>query len=555
MKYLSLFTGIGGFELGIKQAYENNNLRPNELESSNRPKELHDTTDKLQQWECVGYSEIDKYAIQVYEQHFNHKNYGDITKINADELPDFDLLIGGFPCQAFSIAGKRRGFEDTRGTLFFDIARILKAKQPRYFVLENVKGLLSHDSGQTFRTIIATLTELGYDLEWQVLNSKNFGVPQNRERVFIIGHLRGTSCRQVFPVREDDNPLTKKNGHQLSESSISGTLTATDAKMHLDGTYIKKINNPTHSNNRVYEADGISPTLNTAQGGNRQPKITIPVLTPDRPEKRQNGRRFKEDGEPSFTLTGQDKHGIYDGVKIRRLTPKECERLQGFPESEKCAIIKVCKHQDVNGAEISFSTKNIDQDNVVQNSVLIDCEENGVEIHSQGKLLLSAKNAEKKNWCHQHIKIDDFVQILVGINTIVEKIANNGEVVLHQKEQCLMFQKNGKKLEKLSGNEIMQPVVSVEKDLTTLKELLKSTTLDHSSTEILEQRLQILYSFVISAITGYIPKEILNQNTFTIEIKTKVGYTYAVSDTQRYKCCGNAVTVNVIEYIFRQLIN
>ena len=297
MKYLSLFSGIGGFELGIKQAYEElHNLRPNELENSKRPTELHDTKDKFKQWECVGYSEIDKYAIQVYNKHFNHKNYGDITKIKPEDLPDFDLIVGGFPCQSFSIAGKRGGFSDTRGTLFFEIARIIKEKQPRLLLLENVKGLLSHDKGNTFITIITALHELGYDCQWQVLNSKNFGVPQNRERVFIIGNLRGTSRPEVFPIGEDVQPLTTKDGKQASDAVVSRTLTATDAKMHLDGNYI------------------------------------APVLTPDRLNKRQNGRRFKENGEPSFTLTGQDRHGVYLPPRIRRLTPKECERLQGFPD-------------------------------------------------------------------------------------------------------------------------------------------------------------------------------------------------------------------------------
>lgn len=304
MRYLSLFSGIGGFELGIGD-----------------------------RGDCIGFSEIDKYAIKIYEKHFpTHHNYGNITTINEKELPDFDLLVGGFPCQSFSIAGKRKGFEDTRGTLFFDIARILRAKQPRLFVLENVKGLLSHDNGNTFRTIISTLDELRYDLQWQIINSKNHGVPQNRERVFIIGNLRGTARPQVFPFGENDNALTTKGGKQISDAVISRTLTATDAKMHLDGNYINQLNNPTHSNNRVYGDDGISPALNTMQGGNRQPKVAIPVLTPDRLEKRQNGRRFKEDGEPSFTLTSQDKHGISDGLKIRRLTPTECARLQGFPD-------------------------------------------------------------------------------------------------------------------------------------------------------------------------------------------------------------------------------
>jgi len=149
--------------------------------------------------------------------------------------------------------------------------------------------------------------------------------------VFIVGHLGGTPRPKVFPFIENANPLAAKGGKQASDTIVSGALTATDAKMHLDGNYIVQINNPVHSNDRIYRSDGISPTLNTMQGGNRQPFVA-PVLTPDRPEKRQNGRRFKENGAASFTLTVQDRHGIYDGTNIRRLTPMECERLQGFPD-------------------------------------------------------------------------------------------------------------------------------------------------------------------------------------------------------------------------------
>jgi len=163
MRYLSLFSGIGGFELGI----------PND-------------------WECIGYSEIEPRAIEIYQRHFpNHKNYGDITQINAEELPDFDCLVGGFPCQSFSIAGKRGGFNDTKGTLFFDIARIIAVKKPKAVLLENVKGLLSHNKGRTFETVIKTLDELGYDVEWCVFNSTDFGRPQNRPRVYIRGFIRG----------------------------------------------------------------------------------------------------------------------------------------------------------------------------------------------------------------------------------------------------------------------------------------------------------------------------------------------------------------------------
>lgn len=297
-KYFSTFSGIGGFELGIERAYEIMAKTPRE-QSGRIPIDLSLHGESRMAPECVGFSEIDKYATQIYQSHFpEHKNYGDITKINETELPDFDLLVGGFPCQSFSIAGKRGGFSDTRGTMFFEIARIIRKKQPRFLLLENVKGLLSHDQGRTFTTIIATLDELGYDCQWQVLNSKNHGVPQNRERVFIVGHFRGTPRPQVFPFSGD----SKKTINEIS---------------------IKQLNKPKHSNDRVYTVDGLSPTLNTMQGGNRQPFITDP-----------QGRRGKV-CNPSFispTLRA-NTHGNQPVVNmIRRLTPIECERLQGFPD-------------------------------------------------------------------------------------------------------------------------------------------------------------------------------------------------------------------------------
>jgi len=239
-KYFSMFTGIGGFEVGF-------------------PKE----------WECVGYSEVDKYAIQIYEKHFpNHKNYGDARKIDTKQLKDFNLLCAGFPCQSFSIAGKRKGFEDTRGTLFFEIARILADKRPRYFLLENVKGLLSHDEGKTFQTILGVLTDLGYEYQWQVLNSKDFGVPQNRERVFIIGHLGGEPRPEVFPLGEDDGTTADVQGHSAN------TLTARYYGAETTGTYVE--------------------------------------------EGELNAQEIQQLNQPSY--------------RIRRLSPVECERLQGFPD-------------------------------------------------------------------------------------------------------------------------------------------------------------------------------------------------------------------------------
>lgn len=189
IRYLSLFSGIGGFEVGIL--------------NSNIP------------MECVSYAEIDKYASSIYARHFpDHKNLGDVTKIKTEDLPDFDFLVGGFPCQAFSVAGKRGGFDDTRGTLFFEIARILKDKRPKYFLLENVRGLLSHDKGRTFQTILGVLSDLGYNVQWNLFNSADFQVPQRRERIFIEGYSRRECGGEVLSLRRN----CLKNFTKMSET-------------------------------------------------------------------------------------------------------------------------------------------------------------------------------------------------------------------------------------------------------------------------------------------------------------------------------------------------
>tara|TARA_R110001592_G_scaffold69639_1_gene213713 strand:+ start:1433 stop:2503 length:1071 start_codon:yes stop_codon:yes gene_type:complete len=321
-KVFSMFSGIGGFELGLLMSEKNVKL--------------------------VGYSEIDKYAIEVFQKRFKGiNNYGNATIIDETKLPNFDLLVGGFPCQAFSVAGRQRGFDDTRGTLFFDVARILKHKKPKHFILENVRGLLSHDSGRTFQTIIRVLADIGYLVQWEVCNSKNYGVPQNRERVYIVGHLRGNSRPEVFPIGKIDEEDSRNNKPKEITKDMSMAY-------------------------RVYDINGVSTTLRAVGGGvgaktglyqvgviknrgkiverenstcidanywkgidNHGARTGVKVracLTPDRLNKRQNGRRFKDNEEPMFTLTGQDKHGVMIDSSIRRLTPLECERLQGFPD-------------------------------------------------------------------------------------------------------------------------------------------------------------------------------------------------------------------------------
>jgi len=284
VKYLSLFSGIGGFELGIQKAFKG----------------------KKQKAICVGYSEIDKHAIKIYESHFpNHRNYGDIRKIKTGDLPKkIDFLCGGFPCQSFSIAGKRKGFADKRGTLIFDIARILQAKKPRLFLLENVPGILSSHDGRDFKKIICEITKLGYSVQWQVLNSKYFEVAQNRQRLYLIGHRGKKRPPKIFPFTSTDQNSARTNQAQSR-------------------TGIQSIYGGAFVGNKIYGVNGISPTILTR-------KHDIPIIAVSNSSSREFG--WKKDQCPTL-CAGDSKNRKIVSIngKIRRLTPEECEKLQSFP--------------------------------------------------------------------------------------------------------------------------------------------------------------------------------------------------------------------------------
>ena len=414
--YVSLFSGIGGFEQALNKIGGN----------------------------CVMASEIDKFAEKAYQTLYGHETVGDVTKVDAKDVPEHDLLVGGFPCQAFSVAGKRGGFEDARGTLFFEVARIAKEKQPKALLLENVKGLVGHDKGKTLDTIVKTLNDIGYRVDFEVLNSKFFGVPQNRERIFIVAvredlvdneawtNVKGATVvpkgkRRIgewaktfnFDFPEQKEVTTRLR--DILESNVDEKYYLDEEKtaklvaklnkenrrifnevdkeriIQLNGDRGQLLQEPqmlghvdikgNDSIKRVYSPDGINPTLTTMGGGHREPKIAEertpvqynrksgigreleqantlsardwrglnrnqnqnavleevrPVLTPDRMEKRQDGRRFKEDGEEAHTVTSQDRHGVAIGdttrYRIRKLTPLECWRLQGFSDEAHEAV-------------------------------------------------------------------------------------------------------------------------------------------------------------------------------------------------------------------------
>lgn len=362
MKFIDFFAGVGGFRRGMELAGH----------------------------ECVGFCEFDKFATASYismhlltddqrkaledipikqrqkeilkEEYRNGEWYAnDIRRVYAEDIPKSDCWCFGFPCQDISVAGKQVGFQGNRSSLFFRVmylvGQLKEEDKPIYLFIENVKNLLSVNGGWDFARLLIEMEQGGYDAEWQVLNSKDFGVPQNRERCFIIGHLRGRSTAKIFPIEGTDGEnsislnlfgcLSGRNSQRdrvYSDDGLAPTISTkpggnTEPKVSilLDTSYptlttnkgeeiktsIKIIGEINSSQDgKILSTDGIAKCHSA--GHNNNPKIAIPVLTPDRVEKRQNGRRFKEDGEPMFTLTGQDRHGV--AVEVKEATK------QGYAE-------------------------------------------------------------------------------------------------------------------------------------------------------------------------------------------------------------------------------
>ncbi len=376
MNFIDFFAGIGGMRLGFEMAGHR----------------------------CIGFCECDKYAIKSYVAMHNILGEwfsNDIRKLKSDDIPYADIWTFGFPCQDISVAGKQGGLNGKRSGLYFKVIDLVKGKEendkPQWLVAENVKNLLSINGGWDFLSVLSEMDEAGYDVWWQLLNSKDYGVPQNRERVFLIGHLRSRGRREILSISRENTATLKQiiggcQGERVYDASgVSCTLVGgaggVGAKTGLyfmdQSTKKTEITDVSRCITARYTAGVVN---RTAQ--NSAVLEVYPILTPERKEKRQNGRRIKNAGEPMFTLTGQDRHGVaisknnYVNKKykefaekngyipkffnpyncseineiapscttqsgsstssasvlisknyhIRRLTPRECFRLQGFPD-------------------------------------------------------------------------------------------------------------------------------------------------------------------------------------------------------------------------------
>lgn len=341
-----MFAGIGGFRAGLTRAGG---------------------------FQCVGHCEIDKYADASYRAIHDireeERYYPDARAIDPDDLPDFELLCGGFPCQAFSNAGRRRGFADARGTLFFEIARLAEAKRPRYLLAENVPGLLSHDHGKTFAVILSTLGDLGYHVEWAVLNSKHFGVPQSRKRVFLICYLDPRCAGKILPVPGGHGEaliqlLGGSQGYRVYDpAGVACTQTAggggqgvktglylipppeaafvdlcageprrTDSARCLAARY----GQTTLSHHRA-ERSGVLLVKEGTKKGYQQAVIGDSVDLAYPGSKTRAGRVGKRVAHDIAALQGI----VERGGRIRRLMPKECLRLQGFDDNQIDKILAI----------------------------------------------------------------------------------------------------------------------------------------------------------------------------------------------------------------------
>ncbi|SFX82621.1 DNA (cytosine-5)-methyltransferase 1 [Thermoactinomyces sp. DSM 45891] len=354
MRVLDLFSGIGGFRLGMEQA----------------------------EHETVGWIEMDKFARQSYQaihQPEGEWTHDDIRTVDYRDIPKADSWTFGFPCQDISVAGKRTGFKGDRSSLFFTVTELLRkikkedsSRLPSYIIAENVRNFLSINGGWDFLCALSELDQIGYDCEWQLLNSKNFGVPQNRQRVFIVGHLRGRRTRKVFPIERANTEVTlqqiiggRQGARVYDPTGLSCSLNSSGGGSGANtGLYLFTKNKGNLVSRSSFTCLDASYHKGIDDHGARTGVMEVrPILTPDREIKRQNGRRMKESGEPMFTLTAQDRHGVvfssgdsisrtvrtggrssldakhtWDIVqdrnyRIRKLTPRECWRLQGFPDS------------------------------------------------------------------------------------------------------------------------------------------------------------------------------------------------------------------------------
>lgn len=559
-------------------------------------------------------SEIDKYAMQVSAKNWpDIIQLGDCTKIDFSQYAGkIDLVIGGSPCQGFSFAGKQLNFDDPRSKLFFEFVRAVREIKPKYFLLENVKmkqefqDVISEHLGVKPFEINSALVSAQNRRRLYWTNIPVNKMPEDRhimlkdivheyvDNKYIMTEKNIIHCQREFGSKAQDITdrdkcctITAAMGmgggnvpfikEELNKYIVPFDKTLQILEKEVEKGKIGYFRKDSQANRVYFIHDKAVCLCGDAGGGAaKMGQYLFGCITPDRVEKRQNGQRFS-DGQKFYTLTAQDKHGVLIEGYIRKLTPIECERLQTLTTTKNNYIIQICSDNQKNYVNVEIQSpklpiavgsvendknkepvssagnssyvKNHLSNNVVPVSVQVYIGENQLVMRYQNNVLLNASFAELSKKFPHLKEIENFARVFALINTIQGKIIQDGKAVLQTKEKNFIQVQNGKNVVNLSGTEIKPLVNYAEKDIHTIKKLLNATILAHSDIENQEQTIKTLYCYVASVICSFIPKEI--RNNCTLQIQTDFGYTFGVSDSQRYKMLGNGWTADVIAHIFK----
>lgn len=520
--------------------------------------------------------------------------HGDFTTIQDRQYGAIDLLVGGTPCQSFSVAGLRGGLADGRGNLALEYLRLAQRLSPRWLVWENVPGVLSSEGGRDFGAILGGMVELGYGFAYRVLDAQyirvdGFGraVPQRRRRVFVVGHLgdwrRAAAVLLERACLRGDLAPSRSAGEvvapTISSRPTGGGGLGTD--FDCDGGLIAKpllsgghANNPLDENLIAFDTTQITSAANYSNpqpgepchplaAGAHAPAIALQGTMLNRQEHAgPKGPGFDVSGT-MFTLTKADVHAVAHDWAVRRLTPLECERLQGFPLIKNTLTVRVCEaenNDNASSAKLSSQAQNLEVNEPAVATVRIDLERSAVEIHRAGRLIWSASTAAAPSSSPLSMPLDAFVRLAAHTITTAVQQTQAGRAGSHQSISSSSDRWNGNAFVGASGREIAELAKGADRFTETVSRCMKSITSQSGlSSQTSEQSLQISFYCVVAAIASCIPEAMSSRNSYAVSLEVTHGYTAVpwrsglLSDGSRYKALGNSMAVNCMRWIGRRI--
>jgi len=504
-------------------------------------------------WRCSFVSEIDDFPRAVLAHHYPETPlHGDFTTIDAGQYEAIDVLVGGTPCQSFSVAGLGAGLSDDRGKLALEFALLAYRLRPRWIVWENVPGVFSKDKGRAFGSILGALADCGYGLAWRVLDAQYFGLAQRRKRVFVVGYLG--DWRRAAAVLFERQSLSGNPPPRREAGKAVAALTSIGA-----GTC--------GADDNQGQAGHLGEGFDASEDGTgRRTPLVQPVAFSLRG---REGGAMPEVHDAVSALRaasgGSTRDYIATRFAVRRLTPTECERLQGFPDIENCAILRICKSEEerqgiANSAAWNLAAQSRDLSAPVAVDVQIDLERQLLQIRSLGKSRLSVSNAADASWSHLSMPQGDFVRLAALMTQTLARITRDGSAASLPNIKASSRLLNGSAHVLLCGQEIAALASDAERFTTALGDCTRSITSERGSiSPSYGSTLETLACCVSAVISGFIPPAMKDACSFEIRLTTIQGYTAVpyrnkpAADGPRYKALGNSMAVPVMSWIGRRI--